>query len=193
MGDVVALGAVEAGELGRGEGDGGPEQGADRVAPAGGAPLSVETGTSTAGVRTPPMTLPCASSANVAGSVLDSLNGGGLGGGVPLSTHLSKAVKPASTTLCCGPLFTGVVQPRMLARGADEVGVGVGRAGDLPGTDLVGVGLLGRGIAQLNEVGLGFGHEDRDLQVGADAQVVRAAARRDGVRREGRPNRPGCG
>ena len=47
--------------------------------------------------------------------MLDSLNGGGLGGGVPLSTHLSKAVKAAWTTLCCGPLFTGVVQPRMLA------------------------------------------------------------------------------
>ena len=29
-----------------------------RLAPAGAAPLSVETGTSTAGVRTPPITLP---------------------------------------------------------------------------------------------------------------------------------------
>ena len=61
------------------------------------------------------MTLPCASSASVAGWVLDSLKGGGLGGGVPLSTHLSNAVNAAWTTSCCGPLFTGVVQPRMLA------------------------------------------------------------------------------
>ena len=34
-GDVVALGAVEAGELGRGERDGGPEEGADRVGAGG--------------------------------------------------------------------------------------------------------------------------------------------------------------
>ena len=43
------------------------------------------------------------------------MKGGGLGGGVPLSTHLSKAVNAAWTTLCWGPLFTGVVQPRRLA------------------------------------------------------------------------------
>ena len=42
------------------------------------------------------------------------VKGGGLGGGVPLSTHLSKAVNAAWTTLCWGPLFTGVVQPRTL-------------------------------------------------------------------------------
>src|ERR1700689_5758887 len=85
------------------------------LAPGAGAPLRVDTGTSTAGVRTPPITLPCASSANAAGWVLDKVKGGGLGGGGPLSTHLSTAGNAAWTTLCWGPLFTGVVQPRRLA------------------------------------------------------------------------------
>jgi hypothetical protein len=46
--------------------------------------------------------------------VLESRKGGGLGGGVPSSTHLSKALNAAWTTLCWGPLLTGVVQPRTL-------------------------------------------------------------------------------
>ena len=37
---------------------------------------------------------------------------------MPSSTQLSKAVKAAWTTLCWGPLLTGVVQPRMLAAAA---------------------------------------------------------------------------
>ena len=48
------------------------------LAPAGAAPLRVDTGTSTAGVRTPPMTLPWLSNARVGGVVLLSLNGAGL-------------------------------------------------------------------------------------------------------------------
>ncbi len=83
--------------------------------PGGAAPLRVEIGTSTAGVRTPPMTLPWLSRARAAGLVVASWNRGGLGGGVPLSTHLLNAAKAAWTTLCWGPLFTGVVHPSRLA------------------------------------------------------------------------------
>ena len=82
------------------------------LAPGAGEPLRVATGTSTAGVRTPPMTLPCESRANAGGSELDSVKRGGLGGGVPSSTHLLKAAKAAWTTVCCGPELTGVVHPR---------------------------------------------------------------------------------
>ena len=52
--------------------------------------------------------------------------------------------------------------------GAELVGVGVGRPRHLPGADPGRVGLAGRGIAQLDEVGLGLEHEHRDGQVGAD-------------------------
>ena len=79
--------------------------------PAGAVPLSVDIGTSTAGVRTPPITLPCWSSANVGGFVLCSLNGGGSGGGVPATTQRVKSAKAACTTTCCGPVLMGVVHP----------------------------------------------------------------------------------
>ena len=45
-------------------------------------------------------------------ALLYLLFGGGLGGGVPSSSHLLKAAKAAWTTVCCGPVLTGLVQPR---------------------------------------------------------------------------------
>ena len=41
--------------------------------------------------------------------------GGGLGGGVPSTTHLSKALNAAWTTMCWGPVLMGLLQPMMLA------------------------------------------------------------------------------
>ena len=67
---------------------------------------------------------------------------------LPWTTHLSKAAKAAWTTLCCGPLLTGVVHPRTPSRRADVVGVGVRGARHLPGPDPIGVGLLRRRVAE---------------------------------------------
>ena len=145
------------------------------LAPGAGAPLRVDTGTSTAGVRTPPMTLPCASRASVGGVVLEKLKRGGRGGGVPWSTHLLKAAKAAWTTMCCGPLFTGVRAPEDGRGGADEVGVGVRRARHLPGADPVGVGLLRRRRSPRRMRSVWVSNMKTGTpQVGADPQVRRA-------------------
>src|ERR1700722_5059072 len=82
------------------------------VAPSGATPLSAEDGTSTAGVRTPPLTLPSVSRANVTGWVLEKTNGRGDGGAWPVARHLANAVKAAWTTGCCGPWLMSVLQPR---------------------------------------------------------------------------------
>ncbi len=78
-------------------------------------PLSAETGTSTAGVRTPPMTLPLASLVRFVDPVGDDAIGLGDAGGMPVATHLLKAAKAACTTTCWGPLLIGTEQPRELA------------------------------------------------------------------------------
>ena len=53
------------------------------------------------------------------------------------------------------------------------IGIRVRGAGHFPGPDPIGVRLLGRRVAKLDEIGLGLEHEDRDLQIGPDPQVVR--------------------
>ena len=50
-----------------------PKSAHSLLAPGGASPLSVETGTSTAGVRTPPRALPSASRAITGGDVVDEL------------------------------------------------------------------------------------------------------------------------
>ena len=52
--------------------------------------------------------------------------------------------------------------------GPDDVGVGVGRAGELPGPDGVGVGLAGEVVTEHGQVRLGLDHEHRFIEVGAD-------------------------
>jgi hypothetical protein len=75
----------------------------------GGAPLSVDTGTSTAGVRIPPITFPKRSRATIGGFSLLRRKGGGDGGRVAWTSHFENAAKAAWTTLCCAPVLTGVV------------------------------------------------------------------------------------
>ena len=71
---------------------------------------------------------------------------------------------------------------------ANEVGVGVGSARDFPRPDEIGVGLLGRGVTELDQVRLGLEHEDRNLQVGPDPRGVAALDRdRTSVDRGGGP------
>src|ERR1700722_8651514 len=82
--------------------------------PAGAAPLNVETGTSTAGVRTPPITLPFWSSSSAAGFWLERRKGSGDGGGVPRTTQRSKLAKADCATTCCGPLLMALEQCRTL-------------------------------------------------------------------------------
>ena len=84
--------------------------------PGGAWPLSVETGTSTAGRAHPAddVAVSCRGLGRP-DAVLASRNGGGEGGGVPWATHLSKAANAAWTTGCCGPSLMGWVQPRAAA------------------------------------------------------------------------------
>ena len=47
------------------------------------------------------------------------------------------------------------------------------RARHLPGPDPAGVGLLGRRVPELDQIGLGLEHEHRHVEVGTDPQVTR--------------------
>ena len=141
--------------------------------PAGAAPLSVETGTSTAGVRTPPITLPYWSSASAAGFWLERRNGSGDGGGVPCTTQRTKSAKAACATTCCGPLLMALEQCRTLEAGPNRYESAWRCAGHLPGADVLGVRLLRRRVAELYQVGLGLEHEDRHAEIGPDAYVRR--------------------
>ena len=146
------------------------------VAPCGAAPLRVETGTSTAGVRTPPITLPWPSRAKVAGWVLARRKGGGLGGGRPSTTHL---VEGGECRLCDNVL-RAVVDGASCSRGCSPP-PRPGRRRRVtcpppPRSGSGGVRLLCRGIAELDKIGLGLEHEDRHLQVGADPETAGHAA-----------------
>ena len=158
-------GCRRGGGLGRGEGDGRSEERADgwtrrRRATEG------RHRTSTAGCG-PPRHVAVRVRPNAPGWSRQ-VKGGGLAGGVPWSTHLSKAVNPAWTTLCWGPLLTGVVQPsssrphprkRRRRAGCQRCPVRICRCSAAP-----------PGHSRAYQVGLRLGHEDRDHQVGADAQ-----------------------
>ena len=57
-------------------------------------------------------------------------------------------------------------------RTTERIRIGVGGARHLPGPDPGGVGLLGGGVAQRDQIGLGLEHEDRDVEVGAYAHAA---------------------
>ena len=92
----------------------------------------------------------------------ESVNGFGDGGWRPVVHPVQEGDE--------GGLGHLVLGPRVDRRGAAEegsgrphfVGVGVGRPGHLPRPDPGGVRLLGRGVAELDQVRLGLEHEDGD-------------------------------
>src|SRR5215469_5687457 len=79
-------------------------------------PDRVATGTSTAGVRMPPSTLPLASSTKD-GGVLEvfTCRRGARGGACPVLTHRFSQNWAASSTTCSSPVLIGVAQVRPAA------------------------------------------------------------------------------
>src|SRR5215469_2665456 len=74
-------------------------------------PDKVATGTSTAGVRMPPSTLPLASVTKDGGDVdVFTCRSGGAGGACPVLTHRFSQNWAASSTKCSSPVLIGVVQ-----------------------------------------------------------------------------------
>ena len=73
-----------------------------------------------------------------------------------------------------------------------RVCVVVGRSGDLPVAEVLGVGLLGVYVAQLQEIALGGDDEDGDVEVAADAHGAFEVRVRVGAVEE-RHRRPDCG
>ena len=181
---VVALqvrgpGRIQLCEPRRGERLRRSEQQADRRRVRSGRTRQRRDGTSTGGVRMPPSAIPSAlrRTWGVAPGAT-SIGARWPAPGRSVSQVVS-ARSAALATMCMGPLLIGTPQSMYSALGADEVGVGVRGAGDLPEPEAVGVGLARRvGVEDARHVGLGLDVEHGRVLIGAEDR--RRAADRAG-------------
>ena len=111
------------------------------------------------------------------GWVLARRNEVGVGGGVPLTTHLVKAAKRRLGDFVLRAVVGGRGAAENVACPPQLIGVGVCGARHLPGSDTGRVRLPRRCVAELGNVGLRLEHEDRDRQIGADPDIIGHALR----------------